>query len=247
MTKVSIITVCYNAAKDIEKTILSVLGQDYKNIEYIIIDGNSNDGTKEIIEKYSSKITYWVSEPDKGIYDAMNKGIKAATGQWINFMNAGDTFVDDSIISRIGFDTIPESKLYIYGDNLDYHNDGTLSYYKAKSISYIHRGIICCHQSVFISTKFKDKIYYDTRYRICADYNQQLSLYKLCGRKGFHYYCYPISIYDVENGISAKARTLLHNEKLKIHIALRDITGIIFDVYYLCANFLKKLTGKSDE
>ena len=89
---ITIITVAYNAVKDIENTILSVLNQTYPNIEYIIIDGGSTDGTLDIIKKYEDKISYWVSEPDKGIYDAMNKGTLKATGVWLNFMNAGDTF-----------------------------------------------------------------------------------------------------------------------------------------------------------
>lgn len=91
--KVSVVTICYNSVQFIEKTIQSVLSQTYPNIEYIVIDGGSTDGTKEIIEKYSSRISYWCSEKDRGIYDAMNKGIRKATGEWINFMNSGDCFV----------------------------------------------------------------------------------------------------------------------------------------------------------
>ena len=90
--KVSVITISYNAVSVIEDTIQSVLNQSYKDIEYIIIDGGSTDGTVDIIKKYQDKINYWVSEPDNGIYDAMNKGIDKATGEWINFMNAGDYF-----------------------------------------------------------------------------------------------------------------------------------------------------------
>lgn len=90
--KISVITVCYNAVDTLEKTIQSVLEQTYHNIEYIIIDGGSTDGTVEIIHRYVDYLAYWVSEPDRGIYDAMNKGIERATGEWVNFMNAGDYF-----------------------------------------------------------------------------------------------------------------------------------------------------------
>ncbi|MBV4191775.1 glycosyltransferase, partial [Bacteroides fragilis] len=97
---ITVITVCYNAISDIEKTILSVIHQLYSNIEYVIIDGGSVDGTIEIIEKYHDKISYWISESDKGIYDAMNKGVDKATGEWVCFMNAGDTFYSpDTILS----------------------------------------------------------------------------------------------------------------------------------------------------
>ena len=100
-TKVTVVTVTYNAAESLEKTILSVLQQNYSNVEYIIIDGGSTDGSVEIIKKYSDKIAYWVSEPDRGIYDAMNKGIRKATGEWINFMNAGDLFFHESTLSSV--------------------------------------------------------------------------------------------------------------------------------------------------
>jgi glycosyltransferase involved in cell wall biosynthesis len=91
---ITIITVVYNGEKHLEQTIKSVINQNYKNIEYIIIDGVSTDGTLDIIKKYEEYIDYWVSEPDEGIYDAMNKGIGLANGEFINFMNADDWFVD---------------------------------------------------------------------------------------------------------------------------------------------------------
>lgn len=99
--KISVITVCYNAVDTLEKTIQSVLEQTYHNIEYIIIDGGSTDGTVEIIHRYVDYLAYWVSEPDRGIYDAMNKGIERATGEWVNFMNAGDYFYNYDVISNV--------------------------------------------------------------------------------------------------------------------------------------------------
>ena len=98
---ISVVTVSYNAVSTIEQTILSVINQTYPHIEYIIIDGGSTYGTVDIIKKYADKIAYWVSEPDKGIYDAMNKGIKVATGEWINFMNSGDCLYRNDTIEKI--------------------------------------------------------------------------------------------------------------------------------------------------
>lgn len=238
--KISIITVCYNAFNTLENTILSVINQDYGNIEYIIIDGGSTDGTVNIIKKYESQITYWISEPDKGIYDAMNKGIKIASGNWINFMNAGDTFIDNNILSRIGFDKLNENISYIYGDNLDLHQNGNLTYYKAKYHTNVNKGIFCCHQSSFVSTKNKELLFFDTRYKISADYNQQLSLYKIYGEKAFYYFPSPISIYEIDNGISSKARRLLLKEKFYIHLRHKCISGIIYDILYYIKLLLKK-------
>ena len=98
--KISIITVVYNGKDTLAQTIESVISQDYANIEYIIIDGNSTDGTQGIIKEYGHRISYWMSEPDRGIYDAMNKGIEYASGDVIAFINSGDTY-EDNILSEV--------------------------------------------------------------------------------------------------------------------------------------------------
>ena len=117
--KVSVITVCYNAIRGIEKTIQSVISQSHDDIEYIVIDGGSTDGTLDVIQKYREKITYFVSEPDGGIYDAMNKGVRVANGEWINFLNAGDVFASkDAIKESLSIDT--EGVDVIYGDSIEF-------------------------------------------------------------------------------------------------------------------------------
>jgi acetyltransferase-like isoleucine patch superfamily enzyme len=118
---VSIITVVYNDRDNIEATIRSALSQINIDIDYIVIDGGSKDGTKEIIERYSEQMGYWVSEPDKGIYDAMNKGISHASGQWICFLNSGDYFVkDDSLFSALNACADKEDIDVIYGDSKEF-------------------------------------------------------------------------------------------------------------------------------
>src|SRR5690606_40848321 len=97
----SVITVVYNNVRDIERTLLSVLNQVYPHIEYIVIDGGSNDGTKEVIQKYQERIAHFVSEPDRGIYDAMNKGLAVATGEYVLFMNSGDELYDASTVEAV--------------------------------------------------------------------------------------------------------------------------------------------------
>lgn len=99
--KITVVTVCYNAVNEILRTIESVVSQTYENMEYIIIDGGSTDGTVDIIKQYQGKLAYWCSEPDKGIYDAMNKGILAANGEWLLFMNAGDEFDRPDVLERM--------------------------------------------------------------------------------------------------------------------------------------------------
>lgn len=97
----SIITITYNAVRLVEQTLLNVLSQSYPNIEYIVIDGGSTDGTVDIIRRYESGLAYWVSEPDKGIYDAMNKGLQKATGDYVWFINAGDTLCSSDTVQSI--------------------------------------------------------------------------------------------------------------------------------------------------
>lgn len=123
---ISVITVCYNSKDDIERTILSVISQTYENIEYIIIDGGSTDGTIDIIRKYSDRIAHWISEPDRGIYDAMNKGIQLANGEWLNFMNSGDIFVDNSVIEKKLSKELPEDIDFIYSDYYCKRNNKTI-------------------------------------------------------------------------------------------------------------------------
>jgi glycosyltransferase involved in cell wall biosynthesis len=122
--RVSIITVCYNRKHTIAKSIESVLGQDYSNIEYIIIDGNSSDGTKEVIENYSERISKYISESDKGMYDAINKGLSIATGDIVGLMHSDDVFYDKNVVSKIinAFNKSDDSD-GVYGDGIYISND----------------------------------------------------------------------------------------------------------------------------
>ena len=99
--KVSVVTVVYNGAATLERTIQSVLAQDLPDIEYIIVDGGSNDGTLDIIRRYEDRLTYWISEKDQGIYDAMNKGVSLCTGEWVGLINADDAYADGAVRSAM--------------------------------------------------------------------------------------------------------------------------------------------------
>jgi len=203
---ITIITVTYNAEELLEETLLSVINQTYKNIEYIIIDGGSTDSTLEIIKKYEEQIGYWISEPDEGIYFAMNKGIKQATGEWINFMNAGDTFVDNTTIQKV-INSLDEDTELIYGDHIC---DGVIGSVKDRTIT---RSMPCCHQSLFVKTALMKQYPYNTFYSISADYEFLLKMYTL-GKK-FKYIEGPIAKY-LRNGFSDQNQTRWYLETLTL-------------------------------
>lgn len=171
---ISVVTVIYNGEKYFEETIESVINQTYDNVEYIIIDGGSTDGTLDIIRKYEDRIDYWISARDNGIYDAMNKGIDiATTGGWINFMNAGDRFFDSTILLQISKGL---SYDLIYGNHAVYKdNKNEFQLTDVKSYKDT-RNIPFCHQSLFAKTELLKLNKFDTRYKIAADYHQYLVL-----------------------------------------------------------------------
>jgi len=176
--KISIITVCYNSDKTIEKTINSVLDQDYKNIEYIIIDGGSHDNTLNIIDNYKSKISYKVSEKDSGIYDGINKGIQIATGDIISLIHSNDIFVDTNVISKIAnifknntdFDIILAN--LAFKKNLD--EERITRYYSAKNFKpwMLRIGFSPPHSSAFFKSEvFKQVGLYQTNFKIAGDFD----------------------------------------------------------------------------
>jgi len=170
-TLISIVTIVFNDVCNIEKTILSVINQTYPAVEYIIIDGGSTDGTIDVIRKHTDKISFWSSEPDNGIYDAMNKGIAKATGKWINFMNSGDYFYNDQVIEN-SMAAIPKHKNYkiVYG-NFIWKSENAENFITAKNKIRMHYTMPTCHQSFLIDTELHKKNPYDIRYKIAADFD----------------------------------------------------------------------------
>lgn len=211
--KISVVTVSYNAVTTIEETILSVVNQTYKNIEYIIIDGGSTDGTVDIIKKYADRIDYWISEPDKGIYDAMNKGIKVATGEWVNFMNSGDVFCSGDTIAMIMSHSNNED--IIYGNIIRCYEKyqsrarGIVSQYP-KTIDFLYDTIH--HQSAFIKCFLFEKYgYYSTQYKLISDW---IFFYETIVRYSvsIHYVNQDIAYFQM-NGISTKCATQYYKER----------------------------------
>lgn len=172
--KISIITVCYNSSNTIEKTILSVKNQTYKNIEYIIVDGNSKDSTVSIIEKHKDVISKWISEPDKGLYDAMNKGIAMASGDLIGILNSDDVFNYESVIEEIAVFHEKYNIEASIGNIVQQKENGKIvRLYSSKywTPDKLRIGFMPPHPSIFFKkelfSKFGD---YDLGFKIGADY-----------------------------------------------------------------------------
>lgn len=178
----SIITICYNAEKEIEKTVQSVVNQSYKQIEYIIIDGNSTDATLQVLDGYKSHIQKMVSEPDKGLYDAMNKGLRVATGDYLCFLNAGDYFYDSDVLSNIVDVLNGDCPDVIYGDTALVDKQGTfmgmrkLSPPKQLTWKSFRMGMLVCHQAFMPKRKLAPL--YDTSYRYSADFDWCIKILK---------------------------------------------------------------------
>ena len=166
--KISIITVCYNAAEHFEEAIESVLSQDYDNFEYIIIDGGSTDETLDIIRKYEDRLAYWVSEPDNGLYDAMNKGIEQASGDIIGMINADDYYFPDAFKKvAAAFEGKSLDTNIFWGDIM--HGDERVLGWRDWNVK---RGAFAPHPSMFCPKKIYDQIgTYNLKYKILADYD----------------------------------------------------------------------------
>lgn len=214
--KVTVITVVLNAVEKIENTILSVINQNYVNIEYIILDGNSIDGTLELLKEYENKIQdsnfnilsenfYLESKSDNGIYDAMNNGVEMSTGEWIIFMNAGDGFIDKDVINDIFNqpDTYILQNDVIYGNDWSVNSDGKRILHKAnKSISTIWKSPVFRHGAMFTKAYLHKKHPFNLNknYVICADYDFIYKLY--ISNHSFRYIDRDILYFETE-GISS--------------------------------------------
>jgi len=172
--KVSIITVCYNSGRTIEKTIKSVLLQTYADIEYIVIDGNSNDNTVNIIKKYENFITKWISEPDDGLYEAMNKGLKLATGDIVGILNSDDTFLDNQVVEKVANFHCENGIDASVGNVIQVNSDGAiLRRYTSKNWrpSKLRMGLMPPHPSIFLKRDlFSMHGNYYLDFVSCADY-----------------------------------------------------------------------------
>lgn len=234
---ISVITVCYNSVQTIEATILSVINQTYKNIEYIIIDGGSTDGTVEIINKYKDQIAYWISEPDEGIYDAMNKAVDASNGDWLFFINSGDTFYESSVLETVL--KYMKRKNVIYYGNVLMLPDNIIYDGKFSKTKLCRRNI--CHQSIFYPKSVFRKYHYNVKYRIYADHFLNLEC-MADSDFSFKYFDEIISNYTLDGVSSVSPNDInFRNDYFDI---IKSLFGKVFFLYSISLLYLHILVDK---
>ena len=215
--KLSVITINYNNLSGLRKTADSVLAQTWRGFEWLLIDGGSNDGSKEYIESIAAipeaNVSYWCSEPDNGVYNAMNKGIAIAKGDYLNFMNSGDVFFECKTLEKWKDKEIDGD--IIYGDWIRRYSDHD-EFIKpiTDGLSALIYFVNICHQAMFIK---KEKMIegYDEKYRIFSDWRKWQEL--ACAGVSFQYIPLKICIFEAESGLSEKGRFVTSvNEQLAI-------------------------------
>lgn len=226
--KITVITAVYNGAETIEQTIQSVIEQDYDNFEYIVIDGKSTDGTTDILEKYGNKISYWISEPDQGVYDAFNKGVKLATGDYIQFLGADDCLCDKKVLSAIAeelTDDIDILSAGVWFVDEKYSTQQYVGNSSARDKSKFLGGMIP-HTGIFAKRTLLTSRPFDISYRIAADYLFFLSCYYDENVK-FKFLDLPVAFFSSQ-GISStnNVQLLAENERIwqKYNIASMEFS-----------------------
>ncbi|MBD0833087.1 glycosyltransferase family 2 protein [Aestuariibaculum sediminum] len=216
---ISIITINYNNARGLRQTVESVFNQTFKEFEYIVIDGGSTDGSEQVIQEYINKFDYCISEPDTGIYNAMNKGIKVAKGQYLLFLNSGDWLINQEVLQQVIPNLNPEYAIY-YGDVVRVYNNKKLvtkTYPKTLSFSFFVNSALP-HQATFINRDlFETIFYYNEEYKICSDW--EFLIYAIC-KVNVPYKKMDIVISNfVMNGVSNQisGKKLIEVERLKTY------------------------------
>lgn len=239
---VSIVTVVKNDRQHIEKTMQSVLTQKYLDIEYVIKDGLSTDGTsdiiKKVIEQYPERKITYVNGKDDGIYDAMNQAVSYCNGSWINFMNSGDVFCDEEVLEKI-FEKDTRYKSYgvLYGDVVV--SDGADSAIWAADINIIEKKMPFCHQSCFIRRELLIRFPFDIDYKIAADFNHILDLYT----NGIEFFFYDqiVAYFDLM-GVSSRRFVERYRERVKVLREHKLYKGKGFTYAFgICFEYLKTI------
>lgn len=241
----SIITINFNNLEGLRKTIDSVLSQTWHDFEWIIIDGGSTDGSKELIEDTANKLTasdynplsFWCSESDSGIYNALNKGLSHCIGTYINCMNSGDEFYDNQTLEKL-FSTSHNSDI-IFGNSFHYSKENAfISHYPESVDLYFLYHSNICHQAMFVKTELLKASPFDEQYRICADYAKWLEL--MIQGCSFKYVPNMICRFDMTGMSNTGDLITIEREKIKTKYIPKYILPLIHehDKYTVCGNRL---------
>lgn len=224
---ITVVTVVYNGVGSIEETIINIIQQTYSNLEYIIIDGGSTDGTLAVIEKYRDRTSVIKSEPDRGLYDAMNKALEIASGDFLIFMNSGDTFTTSSVLSSfVGKITDRDAVYYGNAYFIDKEKNSKTNYsFLANKFSIVFHNI--CHQTVFYPKSVYQSERYDMIYRLFADWEYNI---RLMGKsvKFYHLNEY-VACFEL-GGLSSRQDEKFLKDRGKI---VRNYLGIIVYIYFI--------------
>ncbi len=242
MPKISIITVNYNNRNGLENTIASVIEQQDFNFEYIIVDGNSNDGSKEVLNQYDAQISKWISEPDQGVYEAMNKGIHMSTGDYLLFLNSGDVLYKPTILKEVDKLILGDIDLY-YGNLIFVHNgqEKLREYPKKLRFSYFMSRSLP-HPGTFIRRSlFDDIFYYSEKFKIVSDW--EFFIYAVCKQgASYKFLNTVISKFELDGMSNDPENKLTIEEERKI--VLQKHFPVLYEDYLELTEQRKILEGK---
>lgn len=248
---ISLVTVTFNAEKLLAQTWQSAMEQTYQHFELILVDGKSADGTLEVAKQFSSKVSTIISEPDKGIYDAMNKGIKAAKGEWIYFLNAGDSFYNKNVLSTIFDNTNYGDKELIYAKVQTVNEPTGVNYVNGRPVKYqdFFSSYPICHQATFTRKRAFDVIgYYNIANKLVADTNWLSLFFKKQAEKAI-YIDSIVAFYDIQGATYVK-RMQGYKEYIRfgwehfpLGVALKN--WLMYPVIWLKVKMIRLLTHTS--
>lgn len=242
MAYFSVVTIVRNDKAGLKNTYESVLSQTFTDFHWVVIDGASNDGTTEYLKSIQENFLNVLSEPDRGIYDAMNKGLNLAQGQYVVFMNAGDTFADNNTLSNVYGALNNSNADLLYGDSLEKFHGEELAYKKSRGHAWVYYGMFACHQSVYYSQNLIGSHRYNTTFKVAGDYDFTAMMVK--SSKNIRYLNLPLSIFDL-TGISLNNRALGRVENWKVQrvtLNMSLFSCFCIRVAYLTSSFLAQNT-----
>lgn len=243
---ISIITVVYNGSKTLEQTIQSVIRQSYQNIEYIIIDGGSTDETINIIKKYEKYISNWISEADKGLYDAMNKGIALAKGELVGMINSDDWYERDAVNIIVNAYLENPYKCVFHGDRYDIDNNGNRRKYKfnKSKFKFKYFSMTYNHPSMFIHRNIYKMYKYNIEFKSISDYEFVLKVF--LKNEEFFFYIPTTYVNYRLNGISANQSLISEikeGSKARLNAGLKYHQVLVFIILKFIRSFLRNVFG----